>query len=84
MKGHKVKQPQNVSVNNEDFLKRLVKECKKVRQGCQDGFTNCCICESDYSVQWADVALTLLCEDKIISETLKSELLCKLYDGHRG
>jgi len=77
-------QSPNIPVNNEQFMILLATELAKVRNGCPDGFTGCCICESDYSIQWADVAITTLYKHKIVSKRTKDNVFSKLYDGHRG
>ena len=74
----------NIPINNEDFQAKLSKELVAVRRGCCDGFNNCRICNSDYAIQWADVAITLLHQHKIITKTNRNRILAKLYSGHRG
>jgi len=79
-----MEQSANVSVGNEEFIIRLAMNCIKIDKGCQDGFTGCRICEQDYSVQWADTAVTQLYKDKIITKKTYNNILKKLYNGHRG
>ena len=74
----------NISINNNEFRQLLSYNLSQIRYGCQHGFTHCRICKQDYTVQWADTAITQLYKDKIITKRAKDKILYKLYYGHRG
>lgn len=84
MRQNKKIQSQNVSINNNEFRQLLSYNLSQIMYGCQHGFTHCCICEQDYSVQWADTAVTQLYKDKIITKRTYNTIMGKLYNGHRG
>ena len=85
-----IKQSFNIKQGQSIYLKRLDKILAKIKDGCIDretgknDFKNCPICQADYSVQWADVAITMLHEDGLIDKKTANNILSKLYDGHRG
>lgn len=77
-KSHNIKQDINV------YLQRLERILSRIIDGCEDGFNGCSICESDYSVQFLDIAVCILYEDGIIDAEIHRQIMEKLYDGHRG
>jgi len=77
-KSFNIKQDMNV------YFKRLNKILPRIVNGCNTPFNECCICQNDYSVQFLDIAVCILYEDGLISKKTKENIMCKLYDGHRG
>lgn len=80
----KMRQSINTSINNNDYLQLLFYNLSKIKKGCQCGFIHCRICEQDYSVQWADTAVTQLYKDKVITKRMYNNIISKLYGGYRG
>ena len=66
------------------ILYRIINGCKPMYDGTGGEFDNCSICQSDYSVQFLDIAICILYEDGIINKETKDYIMSKLYDGHRG
>lgn len=73
----------NIKQGIDVYFSRLNKILPRIINGCDD-FNNCPICQCDYSVQFLDIAVCILYEDGLISKRIKSNIMSKLYDGHRG
>ena len=74
----------NIKQSMEVYINRMEKILSEIINGCGIPFKKCMICQSDYSVQFHDVSLTMLREDGIITRKIEEEIKAKLYDGHRG
>ena len=82
---HNIKQDMSVYFSRlKKTLPRIIKGCKPMYDGAGGKFDNCSICQSDYSVQFLDIAVCILYEDGIINKETKDNIMSKLYDGHRG
>jgi len=84
-KSHNIKQDIGI------YFERLNKILPRIISGCSGSvyeperkFNNCHTCQSDYSVQFLDIAVCILYEDGIINKETKQDIMGKLYDGHRG
>lgn len=78
-----VKKSFNIKQDINIYMSRLKTILSKIIKGCGE-FDKCPICQCDYSVQFLDIAICILYEDGIIDKETKENIMCKLYDGHRG
>ena len=81
-------QSQNIKQGEKVYQQRLNRIKEQIKRGCiengKNDFNNCCICQSDHSVQFHDISLTMMREDGIIDKGTENKIKAKLYDGHRG
>lgn len=84
-KSHNIKQGMGIYFDRlNKILPRIIKGCNPMYDGFGGKFDKCLICQSDYSVQFLDIAICILYEDGFIDKETKDYIMSKLYDGHRG
>lgn len=82
---HNIKQGIDIYISRlNKILPRIVNGCTGNKYEPERNFNNCSTCQSDYSVQFLDIAICILFEDGIIDKQTKDNIMSKLYDGHRG
>lgn len=83
-----VKKSFNIKQDIGVYFARLNKILPRIINGCmgngRNDFDQCPICQSDYSVQFLDIAICILYEDGIINKKTKDSIMSKLYNVHRG